>query len=117
MCENDTEMSTGENQIVVYQPKVRLHVQLKNESVRMNQSRLGELGESATCVIVVQVQVDCGGIVQRRLLSYPHRRKDGVRDYLWIFRLNHKVTSEGRECVKSLKLRRERSGWENVPQY
>ena len=38
-------MSEKENQIVVYQPNetVRLDVRLENETVWLNQSRLGEL--------------------------------------------------------------------------
>ena len=83
-------MSASENQIVVYQPNdtVRLDVRLENETVWLNQSRIGELfgvdrtvvnrhihnvyktgelEESATCAKIAQVQNE------RRRPSYFRR--------------------------------------------
>ena len=76
-------MTASENQIVVYQPNetVRLEVRLENETVWLNQSKLGELfgvdrtvvnrhihniyktgelDESATCAKIAQVQNEGG---------------------------------------------------------
>ena len=83
-------MSSTENQIVVYQPNepVRLEVRLADDTVWLNQSRLGELfgvdrtvvnrhihnvyktgelEESATCAKIAQVQVEGGRTITRRI--------------------------------------------------
>ncbi|MBQ4385019.1 MAG: virulence RhuM family protein [Kiritimatiellae bacterium] len=81
------------NQIVVYQPNdtIRLDVRLENETVWLNQSRLGELfgvdrtvvnrhihniyktGElekSATCAKIAQVQIEGGRAITRHIPFY-----------------------------------------------
>ena len=104
-------MSTGENQIVVYQPneKLRLDVPLVNEAMRLNQSRLGELlrvdrtvinrqkyniyktvelDESSTCAKIAQVQVTDGGFAKRRRLSCLRLNQKGPRNHSRSSRLN-----------------------------
>ena len=86
-------MTASENQIVVYQPyeTVRLEVRLENETVWLNQSRLGELfgvdrtvvnrhihniyktgelDESATCAKIAQVQKEGGRTITRCIPFY-----------------------------------------------
>ena len=86
-------MTASENQIVVYQPNetVRLEVRLENETVWLNQSRLGELfgvdrtvvnrhihniyktgelDESATCAKIAQVQKEGGRTITRCIPFY-----------------------------------------------
>ena len=84
------DMTPAENQIVVYQPNetVRLDVRLENETVWLNQARLGQLfgvdrtvvnrhihniyktGEldvAATCAKIAQVQVEGGRSISRTI--------------------------------------------------
>ena len=86
-------MTPNENQIVVYQPNetVRLEVRLENETVWLNQSKLGELfgvdrtvvnrhihniyktgelDESATCAKIAQVQNEGGRTITRCIPFY-----------------------------------------------
>lgn len=86
-------MKENENQIVVYQPDevMRLEVRLENETVWLNQSRMGELfdvdrtvvnrhirniylseelDEAATCAKIAQVQNEGGRSISRTLPFY-----------------------------------------------
>ena len=91
-------MSEKENQIVVYQPNetVRLDVRLENETVWLNQSRLGDLfgvdrtvinrhihniyitGEldiDSTCAKIAQVQNEGGRSITPKLPNSPKRKQ------------------------------------------
>ena len=86
-------MKENENQIVVYQPDevMRLEVRLENETVWLNQSKLGELFgvdrtvvnrhirniylseelvEAATCAKIAQVQIEGGRRINRTIPFY-----------------------------------------------
>ena len=86
-------MKAGENQIVVYQPNetVRLDVRLENETVWLNQARIGELfgvdrtvvnrhihnihktgelDEPSTCAKIAQVQKEGGRTITRQIPFY-----------------------------------------------
>ncbi len=86
-------MKENENQIVVYQPDevMRLEVRLENETVWLNQSRMGELfdvdrtvvnrhirniylseelDEAATCAKIAQVQIEGGRRINRTIPFY-----------------------------------------------
>ena len=86
-------MKAGENQIVVYQPNetVRLDVRLENETVWLNQTRIGELfgvdrtvvnrhihniyktgelDEPSTCAKIAQVQKEGGRTITRQIPFY-----------------------------------------------
>ena len=88
----------SENQIVVYQPNetLRLDVRLENETVWLNQSRLGELfgvdrtvvnrhihniyktgelEETATCAKIAQVQNEGGRTITRSIPFYSGARE------------------------------------------
>lgn len=90
---SERQMKENENQIVVYQPDevMRLEVRLENETVWLNQSKLGELFgvdrtvvnrhirniylseelvEAATCAKIAQVQIEGGRRINRTIPFY-----------------------------------------------
>ena len=64
----DVQRTSGENQIVVYQPNetIRLDVRLENESVWLTQSQMGQLFRCTTRNVRMHLEniYSCGELVQ-----------------------------------------------------
>ena len=137
-------MSEKENQIIVYQPNetVRLDVRLENETVWLNQSRLGDLfdvdrtvinrhvhniyktGElemDATCAKIAQVQNEGGRSITRMIPFYNLDMIIAVG-----YRVNSLQATRFRQWARSASAlsrwtrgrlrvsKRRRLGWRNV---
>jgi len=90
MCKNNTEMVTGENQIVVYQPNetVRLDVRLENETVWLTQEQIANLfGTKRPAITKHLSNIYKSGELEREgtCSILEHMGNDGKQSYRTMF--------------------------------